>query len=229
MNQPVSQVFGRELIAPPSPLLLVIAWAAIGLVSSVLAGLVPSIVVTLVHFALLAGVGYVAWSRPLANYSWRERWFGDLSIPVALAWGIGVGIPTWVVLNYGLQPVLIAGFEFFNLPVPEAQANIRAALTQGGWLSVLQILITVLLVPTAEELFYRGAFFNATAARVNLWLALGIQALCFGLVHFSPIVVVVTAVLGLIAGYMVIRNVAMVIPVVIHIVFNLLSVLVVLF
>lgn len=229
MNQPVSQVLGRELVAPPSPFVLVIAWAAIGFISALVARILPGLGVTLVHFGLLAGVGYVAWYRPLARYRWRERWFGDLSITTAIAWGIGVGVPTWLVLNYGLQPVLITAFEWLNLPVPEAQGDIRATLTQGGWVSAIQILITVLLVPLAEELFYRGAFFNATAARVNLWLALGIQALCFGLVHFSPIVVIVTAVLGLISGYMVIRNVAMAIPVVIHIVFNLLSVLVVLF
>lgn len=159
MNQPVSQAFGRALVAPPSPFVLVIAWAVIGLISSMFARVAPSIVVTLVHFGLLAGVGYVAWMRPLAQYGWRERWFGDLSIPVALAWGIGVGVPAWVVLNYGLQPALIATFEWLDLPVPQAQGNIRAALTQGGWASAVQIAITVVLVPFAEELFYRGAFF----------------------------------------------------------------------
>lgn len=229
MNQPVSQAFGRDLIDPPAPLVLVIAWAVIGFLSSLVAKVAPSVVVTLVHFGLLAAVGYVAWSRPLVNYTWKERWFGNLSILAAIAWGIGVGIPTWYALNYGLQPVILIVLDWHNLPVPEAQGSIRAALTQGGWSSVIQIATTTLLVPFAEELFYRGAFFNAIAARANIWLALGIQAICFGLVHFSPVVAVVTAVLGLISGYMVIRNVAMAIPVVIHIVFNLLSVLVVLF
>lgn len=229
MNKPTHQAFGRTLIAPPSPLGLAIGWACISLCSSLLAPVLPSIAVTAVHFCLLGAVGYLAWAKPLREYAWRERWFGDLSIPVALAWGIGIGVPAWIILNFGLQPVIVQVMGTLGLAVPEAQGNIRAALTQGGWGSAIQILVTVILVPFAEELFYRGAFFSATAARMNIWLALGIQALFFGLVHISPVVVVVTTALGVILGGMVIQKVAMVIPVVIHIVFNLLSVFVVLF
>ena len=229
MNTVDHPVLGRGSHPVISPIIPVVIWVLIGLIAAAVVPVLHPLAVTIIHFSLLLAAGLGMWLVPQPRERWGTLWQGNCTWLEILGWGLLVGVPTWVVLNYGVQPLVIWIMETMSISVPEAQTDIRATLTRGDWQAWVQILITIGLVPLAEEVFYRGAVFTTAAARLGIWVGFGFQALFFGFVHMNPVVVVVTALLGVINGYMVLRKVAMAILVVIHVVFNLLSIIVVLF
>lgn len=141
---------------------------------------------------------------------------------------LGIGVCTWLALTLIVQPGASAFFSLFSPQDLNSQASIRTNLVAGGWVSVIQMVMTLGVVPLGEELFFRGGLYSALRDRASVPTALTIQALAFGLVHVNPVIIVVTTCLGLINGYVLVRTRAFVLPVMIHIVFNLLSVFVVL-
>jgi membrane protease YdiL (CAAX protease family) len=81
----------------------------------------------------------------------------------------------------------------------------------------------VVVAPIAEEAFFRGLLQTFLAGVVrSRWLAIGLTAVAFGIVHFSqPHVIPALIVLGLLIGYAYERTGTLVVPVLIHAGFNL--------
>lgn len=228
MTRQFHQFLGRDLHNPVSPLVLVLAWVLLMSIIGVLVPLLPRTLIAALHFLSLGAIGFFAWSQANSKVSIREQWLGNEGFLSVLGIGVAIGILAWAGLNFVIQPGLIWFFTQVGIPIPPVQTDIRAALTQGGGVAMLNMAITAFLAPTAEELFYRGAFFSSATAHYGIRVALCAQAVFFGFVHFNLLVAIVTATLGLINGLILVRRVALAIPVVIHIVFNLLSVIVVL-
>jgi len=111
------------------------------------------------------------------------------------------------------------GYEF---PV---HPTIAALGQEGvGWFAVVTLWIGAsVIAPMAEEAFFRGILqtflFNIVGSRR---VAIVLASLAFGLVHFQqPQAIPALVVLGMILGYAYERSSALIVPVTIHAVFNL--------
>lgn len=96
---------------------------------------------------------------------------------------------------------------------------------QPRWVIVGLWLGAVAVAPIAEEFFFRGLLqtFLVGIAR-NRWLAIGLTAIVFGIVHLSQAhTIVALAVFGVLLGYAYERTGSLVVPIMIHAVFNLKS------
>jgi len=90
------------------------------------------------------------------------------------------------------------------------------------WGTVALWISGVLVSPVAEELFFRGLLQTVIRSYVDRpWLAIGLAAIAFGLVHhFQPQYVVPLTVLGLALGYVYEHTGSLVAPILIHVLFN---------
>ncbi|KPU27565.1 hypothetical protein TR13x_03230 [Caloranaerobacter sp. TR13] len=91
-------------------------------------------------------------------------------------------------------------------------------LMDGNIVTVL--LIIGILVPIFEEILYRGLIYKRLAEDINIWAAIIIQAILFGLTHFNLIQGLYTFVLGIILAltYHWVKSIWA--PIIIHITFN---------
>lgn len=90
--------------------------------------------------------------------------FVPISLTLTTAIGAALDVP--VDLSGGSEPV------FDSVPI-------------GDFL--LAFVGTALIVPFAEEIFFRGMLYQWIATRTNLWLGLLISSAVFGAVHFSAV------------------------------------------
>lgn len=97
------------------------------------------------------------------------------------------------------------------------------------WLGfVVTLLGAGILVPIAEELFFRGAIFTWFRQRYNFPVALVVSSVLFALGHFDSIgVVASTLILGLANAYAFEKSKTLWVPILMHITTNALSVLVI--
>jgi exosortase E/protease (VPEID-CTERM system) len=122
---------------------------------------------------VIAGLAVLArYRRKLATIDWRWSWRGP-------AVGILVFL-TWIVAAHFLLPAS---------SMPEKLATMSPAL-RGYWI-VTRMAGTILVVPIAEELAYRGylmrrlinADFESVAYQSVRWLALIVSSIAFGFAH----------------------------------------------
>jgi membrane protease YdiL (CAAX protease family) len=94
---------------------------------------------------------------------------------------------------------------------------------QPRWVVVGLWIGAVAVAPIAEEFFFRGLLQTFLAGIVrNRWLAIGLTAIVFGIVHLSqPHTIVALAALGVLLGYAYERTGSLVPSIMIHAVFNL--------
>jgi hypothetical protein len=80
------------------------------------------------------------------------------------------------------------------------------AITGGGELStrdfLLLFVLVALLAPFAEELFFRGMLYPLLRNGRAAWLAIGLNALLFALVHFIPLLIPGLFIVGLLLAYL---------------------------
>lgn len=90
----------------------------------------------------------------------------------------------------------------------------------------LGILAIALLGPVAEELCFRGAIVGGMLRRGHRpWVAVLVSSLLFGLVHFNPAQVPFATAMGLVLAVLYLRTGSLLLPILVHVVNNSLSVL----
>lgn len=90
----------------------------------------------------------------------------------------------------------------------------------------LGVLAIALLGPVAEELCFRGAVIGGMLRLgCRPWVAVAVSSLLFGLVHFNPAQVPFAAAMGLVLGVLYLRTGSLLLPMLVHVVNNSLSVL----
>ncbi len=111
---------------------------------------------------------------------------------------------------------------------PDAVPPIHPAMqalhdSEWDWRGPVQLFIVVLAVaPAAEELFFRGVLLGAiwTATR-RTWVAVGLSALLFGLMHIGqPQTVLPLVTMGVVLGYVRVRYRSLTACVLAHSLFN---------
>lgn len=125
-----------------------------------------------------------------------------------------------VIIGFGLvlliNGVILSVSEYVNLkPYYESYKGTY----KSGFFST--IVIIGICIPFFEELFFRGYIMGRLAEAGSQWFAIIIQGVLFSLSHFDLIQGLSVLLLGLIAGYVVMRTKSLYCGIIIHVVFNL--------
>lgn len=103
----------------------------------------------------------------------------------------------------------VAVWQNHILPFPkELEEQMKALLTSDGtMLSLLFLLFTAALSPAiCEEVLFRGAILSGLRTKLNPAVAICITGILFGLIHLMIWRILLTALLGIIIGYVVVRS-----------------------
>lgn len=179
-------------------------------------------------FTLLTGItAIVVWGGGLIVFgimTKRLTWEEIKAKPVhfgGLKWIIGTfGI---AILSY-IVTIIISIAMVSILPVQPSKT--RAEIVQGGGNLGIGILTASILVPIAEELFFRGFLFSALRKRSSFWISAILSAVCFGLIHFDPIAITYAFVLGLIFAGVYEKSKSIYISILLHMLINFISTMV---
>lgn len=129
----------------------------------------------LVGFGVAVGLRVLAGGADVAGSVPAALLFAACLLLLALAAGTRVPL-SWQAVGLG-----VLGVAVVCLPVGlEQLVSLRAI---RGTTGLLPWAAAVVVVATAEEVFLRGALFDAVAARAPAWVAVGVGAACFALLH----------------------------------------------
>lgn len=143
--------------------------------------------------------------------------------------GILAGVGALVVLAYGLGTVLQLIAEAMQTELPDVQETFRQI---AGDQAAAPLLVagSVLFAPFAEELFFRGMVFGALRSRLDFWPAAGLSAGLWALTHLQTtlqgylLVILIIAPLGMVLAWVYERRRTLLVPILVHAVFNLVQV-----
>jgi membrane protease YdiL (CAAX protease family) len=105
-------------------------------------------------------------------------WFGPTR--AALTWGLGVGVAMTVTGGVYGTLLRLAGIE-----LPDVAQTLRELIPS----STVLVAWGALVVPVAEELYFRGYLLDGARARLGLRAAVALTAVVFALVHGVPILI----------------------------------------
>lgn len=143
--------------------------------------------------------------------------------PLKIVIGVSLGIAGTVV-TYLVNAVVALIFEPDE---PVVQQVLQDALA-GGRQLVLAAIVIVVLAPVTEELVFRGVIFQALDRRVGFWPAAVVSSIVFCAIHVEVIVSQPLALIGMFVLSMILAwslhlTGSLVVPILIHTVFNALS------
>lgn len=136
----------------------------------------------------------------------------------SLTWGIGLGLPTFVValfFAYLSERVLGPRTDYISQSVSQASSE---SITVP--LITLLFFTLVVLAPMCEEIFFRGYMYPALRNRMGMQPALVLNGLIFAVVHFELMGFLPRFLLGYVLCYIYERNRTLVGPVVGHMLYN---------
>ena len=153
-----------------------------------------------------------------ATWGLRRRGIGRNA-----AWAVAGYLACWPAV-WGLAMLTQRAVRYFapDAPLPEHTAVefLRSPETtriEAG----LVVLGAALLAPVMEELLFRGVLLNAAAnAARSTWAGILISALMFGLIHAELHHVPALMLFGAVLGYAYVRSGSLWLPVLMHVVFN---------
>lgn len=128
---------------------------------------------------------------------------------------LGIGATILLLFLSGILTKLIPSYN----EVANQLATSRA--------SVLQLIITIVLIPIYEEIFYRGIIFGYLRKNFNIIVAIVVQALVFGVMHLNLVQGIYTFILGIVLALIYMYSESILGNITVHIIFNLLGILIV--
>lgn len=176
--------------------------------------LVIAIIATLVGTGM--GLGWLALRGRLDRRLWGPGRHGPLKIVIGIALGATGTVVTYMV-NAGVALV-------FEPDEPVVQQVLQDALA-GGRQLVLAATVIVVLAPVTEELVFRGVMFPALGRRIGVWPAAVVSSLMFCAIHVEvmmsqPLALIGMFVLSMILAWSFHATGSLVVPILIHAVFN---------
>jgi hypothetical protein len=171
--------------------------SVVALLGNILAGAVS---------VLLVGAGIKNYSLERIGFRPMERRW----LYIALALSVGLGV-----VRGGLAAALQALFPEFS--------SIGVELLEQGLINrdnlfnaALLVLLGGLIVPVAEELFFRGFVYDWIRNGTTMWPAIIVSAAIFGAVHFVPLQVVLAFVMGIGLAWIYEKSGTLWAPIVLH-------------
>lgn len=128
---------------------------------------------------------------------------------------LGIGVTILLLFLSGILMRLIPGYSEVSNQLSTARE------------SIIQLIITIVLIPICEEIFYRGIIFGYLRKNFNIVLAILFQSLIFGLMHLNLVQGIYTFILGIVLALVYIYTDSILGNITIHIIFNLLGLLVI--
>lgn len=183
-----------------------------------------SILATHLAFILVFGL----WYRKICKDSDEKKAdFRNIFRRKNLAGMICIGIGSCYALNMGMEVVL----PLIPSDILESYMNLMEQAQIG--VNPVSIFAATILAPIGEEFIYRGVLFhfarkvteNMKDKRVVFWIANIIQAVFFGASHLNIFQGVYAFVIGLLIGYVAYRCKSVLPAILVHLIFNVLSVL----
>lgn len=177
---------------------------AAGWGENVLVVLLATVLGTFGLVGLLLGLRVRSWA-PLRLRVPRVRW-----VVAGVAAGVGLRL-LCIPIGYAWQAL--------TGDTGNPQQFLVDTVTAGGWSLAVMLLLAGLAVPLAEEMLYRGVVFSSLRRYGPVVAALG-SSVVFGLLHLSPVVIIVAFLLGLVNAVLVERTGSLWPAVASHVVFN---------
>lgn len=144
------------------------------------------------------------------------RGLGAVGIPVLVIFGVS--------LNFLIEWLLsIASQLTFLAPLFERYENLANLITGGDFIPSL--LTVGILGPIFEEILFRGLIFGELRKIMKVRIALVIQAVLFGVMHFNVIQSSYAIIIGLLLGFVYYRSNSIIAPMIVHITINASSVI----
>ncbi|CAN5497912.1 hypothetical protein BH23ACT9_BH23ACT9_04820 [soil metagenome] len=154
-----------------------------------------------------------------------RRAFGVKRVTVRdVGLGLGYGVLGFLVIQLGLGTLVQILIQAMGQEAPLVQQEVQQAVQGTGQTTLLVALVVVVMAPIGEELLFRGVLYQALAKHLSGWPAIGISGLAFGVTHGEPFVIVLTFPLGMGLAWTLRRHGTLVVPILAHIVFNLIGV-----
>lgn len=215
-------------------LALVLTMLIGGLLAAALPTTVPETVATAIFGPLtlvILGLTALVWVR--VRYPGHARQLAGRRPRAAdAAIGVGVGIATVIVVTVVIGLLLGLILQLLGQDLPVVQQDLRQMARDPATVPIL-VGSAVIAAPVFEELFFRGMVFPALAKRLGVWPGIVGSALVFGLVHVNQaedalgaaLLLVRLVPLGILFAWLYRWRGTIVVPIIVHSIFNGASVL----
>ena len=139
-----------------------------------------------VYVVIAAVITYgpsVWWWRVASRRYGSGRPFADAGVrfrAVDLGWG-----PVTYLACLGSQIAIAAVITALDIPLTGNTESIREGRDQLAFV-IPMVVLAVVVAPIVEEIVFRGLVLRGFASVMNVWVAIGAQAVLFGFAHFDP-------------------------------------------
>ena len=94
---------------------------------------------------------------------------------------------------------------------------------------IIVILIVGIIMPVLEELIFRGILYQALRSKLSIFFSIFISSLIFAVIHINLLYIFPIMIIGIVCAYAFEKTKNILIPIVIHVVNNLFTVIIVIF
>jgi membrane protease YdiL (CAAX protease family) len=106
-----------------------------------------------------------------------------------------------------ISNLFLAKFMVLLIPDWSAFMSSRYALGDGSALQMaVLILMTIIITPVVEEVFFRGFLFQWMATHRPIWLAILVSSIMFGVSHILPPQIIVTSVMSMLIIFLFLKS-----------------------
>lgn len=126
-----------------------------------------------------------------------------ISLISSLLIGIGLNITINATMYILIQSETTNKLFDFN-KLLDSHADNTQVLFNGSVFSI--ILVVWILVPIFEEILFRGIVFNKFNEKYNITISIILSAIIFSIIHFNPIQMVYTLIMGILAAYIYLKT-----------------------
>jgi len=139
-----------------------------------------------------------------------------------------------LIYMYVVQIVVTLILDAFNLfELSNNQEAINALAAVGPLTQIFLVIFAVFLAPFTEEILFRRTLFNFIKKNSTPFLAVLLSSILFGLIHgltelSNPVVLLPYVAVGIVLQYFYIQSKTLMVPMIMHALFNLIGVVVIL-
>ena len=130
-----------------------------------------------------------------------------------------------LILGIGITILVLFLSSILTKLIPSYNEVANQLATSRGCVS--QLIITIVLIPIYEEIFYRGIIFGYLRKNFNIIVAIVVQALVFGVMHLNLVQGIYTFILGIVLALIYMYSESILGNITVHIIFNLLGILII--
>ena len=166
-------------------------------------------------------LAYFIWSRDRKKLEKSTKQIKPLDILIIITIGFCTGII--------LEGLLIIISMFVDMtPYINSYKNLSNIFISSG--IIIQILYIIIVGPLIEEIIFRGIVFNRLRRYgMKLWMAIGVQAVFFGVYHLNFYQGIIGVILGVILAIIYNKTKTLWVPIIVHMSYNAIVLIIAIF